>query len=656
VKKRFLDLAVAAAVLGTVQALVETLAFAWWHRDLLLAPYRFFPTHAYDAFAKLWFPLAELAPLPRLLEDFLGQGFAAKLALAPELVAINLAMAMLVALVLAPVAGIAGLDRNGRDTTRALALVVAVCLLVHGAAWLAAFKPPEAITVMRLVRAVARDVLQGGAGLALAVLAVSALAARSILVRQPVAAGTVATGLAVSLVLAIGAAVDATAKVEAAAGAHPSPAAGYNVVLISIDSLRADHLGAYGYGRDTSPAIDALAKDGVLFRNSSSTSSWTLPSHMSLLTGRSLLGHGVVFDDRRLPASVATVAERFQEGGYETHAIVSAPYVHSRYGFAKGFDDYDDRTIYFETNEDSYRSVTAPLLIETANAYVARKRDKPFFLFLHFWDVHYDYAPGPPYDRMFDPDYAGKVDGNNFYFDPAIRAGMDQRDLDHLLALYDGEIRLVDDHIARLRTELARLGLADKTIFAIVSDHGDEFFEHGNKGHHRTLYDEVIRTPFVLHVPGAKPGAGVVADEVSLPDVGPTLLGLTGAGRLEGAEGRDYSGLYTGAPLPAPQAVHAELYRTGTRNVQVASIDARRKVIHHFQRRSLEVYDLGEDPSEQTPLAEQGTVAQPMVAQLRDWLATKWHRFDKRVRTEGIEPVVIDEKELEKLRSLGYLN
>jgi arylsulfatase A-like enzyme len=665
-KKRFLDLAVAGAVLGTVQALVETLVFAWLHRDLLLAPYRFFPTHAYDAFAKLWFPLADALPLPRMLEDFLAQGFGAKLALAPELVAINLATAVLLALVLAPVAGLAGLGRGSRshrataggsDLARALTIVAAVCVLVHGVTWAVAFRPPEAITAMRLLRAVARDVLQGGAGIAVVVLAVSAVAARVVLLRQAAVVGTVAVGLAVSVALAFGPISEATARVDqAGAAAEASPAAGYNVVLISIDSLRADHLGAYGYPRDTSPAMDALAREGVLFRNSSSTSSWTLPAHMSLLTGRSLLGHGVVSDDRTLPASVGTVAETFQKSGYETHAIVSAPYVHSRYGFARGFDDYDDRTIYFETNEDSYRSVTAPRLIEAANEYLGRPREKPFFLFLHFWDVHYDYAPGAPYDRLFDPDYAGKVDGNNFYFDPAIRAGMDQRDLDHLIALYDGEIRLVDDHIAKLRGELARLGVADRTIFAIVADHGDEFFEHGNKGHHRTLYDEVIRTPFVLHVPGARPNQPVVTQEISLPDVGPTLLGLTGAGRLAGAEGRDFSGLYSGAPLPPEGAVYAELYRTGTRNVQVASIDARRKVIHHFQQRSLEVYDLGTDPGEQHELPERGDVVTPLVAQLRDWLATKWHRFDKRVRTEGIEPVVIDEKEIEKLRSLGYLN
>ena len=655
-KKRFLDLAVAGVVLGVMQALLESGLLAWLNRDLLLAPYRFFPTHAYDAFAKLWFLLADALPLPMLLVDFVGQGFTPKLALAPELVAINIAMAMLVAAVLAPVAGWFGVGPGARPA-RAVVVVATACLAVHLVVWAAGFQPPESITAAKLLRAVARDLLQGGAGAALAVLALASLAAVALLAWRPAAVATVATGLTMSVIAAVGGAGEATARVDSPPPAiAPSPVAGYNVVLISIDSLRADHLGAYGYERDTSPSIDALAEGGVLFRHSASTTSWTLPAHMSLLTGRSLLGHGVVSDDRSLPKSVATVAEGFQKGGYETHAIVSAPYLHSRYGFARGFDDYDDKTIFFETNEDSYRSVTAPQLVAAADSYLGRPRDKPFFLFLHFWDVHYDYAPGPPYDAMFDPGYTGTVDGNNFYFDPAIRDGMDRRDLEHLIALYDGEIRLVDDHIAKLRNQLERLGVADRTIIAVVSDHGDEFFEHGNKGHHRTLYEEVLHTPFVLHVPGRRPSAGVVNEEASLIDVGPTLLSLAGLARPDGAEGRDFSGLYTGAPLPDGGPVVAELYRTGTRNVQVAQIDARRKIIHHFQRRSLEAYDLGADAGEQHSLAPRGPLAEPLVAGLRDWLDARWHRFDKRVRSEGIEPVIIDAKALEQLRSLGYLN
>jgi arylsulfatase A-like enzyme len=565
-------------------------------------------------------------------------------------------MATLVALVAAPLAGLAGVGSRAR-IGRALGVVVAVCIIVHVAVWAAAFRPPEAVTASRLIRAVWRDAVQGGAGMALVVLAVSAVAARAVVSSRSATWTTAAASLAACLVAAAASTPNAAARTASAPPARSeSPVAGYNVILLSIDSLRADHLGAYGYARATSPAIDALAKDGVLFRHNISTTSWTLPAHMSLLTARSLLGHGVVSDDRSLPESVGTVAEAFHKGGYETHAIVSAPYVHSRYGFARGFDDYDDRTIHFETNEDSYRSVTAPRLLDAAEAFLGQARAKPFFLFLHFWDVHYDYAPGAPYETMFDPGYTGTVTGDNFYFDAKINKDMNPRDLAHLVALYDGEIRLVDDHVARLGKALERLGIAERTIVAIVGDHGDEFFEHGNKGHHRTLYAEVLDTPFVLFVPGRQPARATIEDETSLVDVGPTLLGLAGLASPGGAEGRDFSGLYTGAPAGGGQPVFAELYRTGTRNVQVAEIDGRTKIIHHFQKRSLETYDLSRDAAEQHTLAADSSEAAALVARLQEWLEGRWHRFDKRVRSEGIHPVILDARTSEQLRSLGYLN
>jgi arylsulfatase A-like enzyme len=655
VKKRFTDLAAAALVLGVMQAVVESLLLAFLHRDLLLAPYRFFPTHAWDAFTKLYFLAADRLPLPMLLQDFVGQSLAAKLVIAPALVAINAAVALVLAVVLAP---LSLATRQGRE--RDLALVVAACVVVHLACWTAAFQAPEVVTGFKLVRAVARDLLQGGAAMSLGVLALSAVLARVVLASPKGTLATAAGGLVLALAAALplaGAVPDATARVPAEAAPAPakSPVAGDNVILVSIDSLRADHLGAYGYGRDTSPAIDSVARGGVLFRHHQSTTSWTLPAHMSLLTARSLLGHGVVSDDRSLSPSVATVAEVFRQGGYETHAIVSAPYLNSRYGFARGFDEYDDKTIHFETNEDSYHSVTAPKLLKAAEDFLGQKRDKPFFLFLHFWDVHYDYAPGKPYDTMFDPSYTGTVTGDNFYFDPKINKDMDKRDLEHLVALYDGEIRLVDDHIARLKADLARLAIDGNTMIAIVGDHGDEFFEHGNKGHHRTLYEEVLATPFVLEVPGHRPSKTEVGDEVSLVDVAPTLLGLCGLPQPDGAEGRDWSGLWTGAPLPAADAIFAELYRTGTRNVQVAELDARHKVIHHFQQRSLEAYDLAADPGEQKSLSRTGPLATPLVSRMRDWLDGRWHRFDKRLRGEGIEPVILDAKARDELKALGYL-
>ena len=661
-KRRFLDLAVAGVVLGALQAVIETLLVAWLHRDLLVAPYRFFPTHAYDAFAKLYFLVADHLPLPMLLDNFVPQGFLAKLAIAPELVAINAAVAIVVALVLTPVLTLACLGRRASSPEvnrlrRPLGLIVVSCLFVHIAVWAAAFQTPETATAFNLLRAVFRDVMQGGAGFAIGVLFVAGLATRVALVRGVTATAPIVAGVVLAIVVAAAESSDAVARPPLVPAEPPAPsaAAGDNVILISIDSLRADHLGVYGYERPTSPAMDAIAREGVEFSHNSSTTSWTLPAHMSLLTARSLLGHGVVSDERSLQPSVSTVAEAFRSGGYETHAIVSAPYLNSRYGFARGFDDYDDRTIHFETNEDSYHSVTAPTLIKAADAYLSSPRDKPFFLFLHFWDVHYDYAPGPPYETMFDPDYKGTVTGNNFYFDPAINKSMDKRDLEHIVALYDGEIRLVDDHIAKLRATLDRLGIGGKTIIAIVGDHGDEFFEHGNKGHHRTLYEEVLHTPFLLDVPGLRPSKAVFDDDVSIIDVAPTLLGLAGLAQPAGAEGRDFSGLYTGAKIPSAAAIEAELYRTGTRNVQVARIEERRKVIHQFQQRSLETYDLASDPGEQKSLRARSDAARSLLPDLREWLDQHWRLFEQRDRREGITPVILDAKAKEQLRSLGYL-
>ncbi|MFN2375506.1 MAG: hypothetical protein ABR538_03150, partial [Candidatus Binatia bacterium] len=193
-KRRFTDLALAAVVLGVVQALVGSAALAWLYRDLLLAPYRFFPAHSYDAFAKVWFALAERLPLPVLLENFLGQGLAAKLALAPELVAINVAVAIVLALVLAPVAGLVGVGRVDRGG-RALVLLVIVALAIHVAAWAAAFQAPETVTATRLLRAVLRDLRQGGAGLALLVLVMSAVLSRVLLSRRGGAGAAVAAGV-----------------------------------------------------------------------------------------------------------------------------------------------------------------------------------------------------------------------------------------------------------------------------------------------------------------------------------------------------------------------------------------------------------------------------------------------------------------------------
>jgi len=330
-----------------------------------------------------------------------------------------------------------------------------------------------------------------------------------------------------------------------------------NIVLISIDSLRADHLGCYGYERDTSPAIDALGAESTLFRNAISQAPWTLPSHASLLTSLYSRTHGADDPDRQLPPTAATLASTLRSAGYSTHGVVSGVFMHSRFGFATGFDSYDDNSAR-GGHRLSHGAVTSP----DTNARAAATLDTvepPFFLFVHYWDVHYDYIPPAPYDTKFDPDYDGSVTAEHFMKNPEIHREMDSRDLQHVVALYDGEIGWVDEHIGKLIAELKRRELWDDTIVVLTSDHGDEFFEHGEKGHQHSLYQELLHVPLIVRVPGF--AARQVDARVELIDVMPTLLDLVSVSAPSGLQGRSLAPVLRGEALE-PRPAFAETTKT----------------------------------------------------------------------------------------------
>lgn len=647
--------------LGAVQTVVETLGIAFLHGRLLLAPATFFNVRMYDAFTKIFYWIDLPGPTLSTLGGFVGQGSTAKIAIARDLLLANFivgaAIGALLGLFLPFVS--ARLRTDGRRfAARVLAVLVLLAATVHLAAWATNLHFPVDPTLKSAVKNAARNMLHDGTFFALVVLAISAIATTMLFGLARRRPATTASLSAIALVATCFGPTGAwsTAGSERAASTPgPALAKDYNVILISIDSLRADHLSAYGYRRDTSPTMAALARDGVLFRNTSSTTAWTLPGHVSILSGRSLLGHGVVTDAQSIGPDIPMVAESYQAAGYATHAIVSAPYVEARYGYAKGFDSYDDQTIQFATHGASYKEVTAPLLQKTAASWLEQNSKRKFFLFLHYWDVHYDYAPGPPYDTMFDPHYEGTVNGENFYFNPEVHAGMEPRDLEHVLALYDGEIRLVDDHLAKLRGVLANLGIDGKTVIVVTSDHGDEFFEHGRKGHHRTLYDEILRVPFILYVPGATAKRPVVEMESSTIDIVPTLLGLGGLPTPAGVEGADLSGVaYRGDPEWNRTTI-AELYRVESLNVQVALRNTGRKLIHHFNDRLAEAYDIATDPGETARLRLTEPLAKEMMGAMLAWLNERWHGYWSRIEAGLDTGVEMDSETHERLKALGYV-
>ena len=588
------------------QVLVEVLTISWMYADLILPPRSLAMAHMYDGFAQAYFVAEDFLSLPHKLTAFIGPGFVGKLIIVVDLLAMNLCVGVPLALFLAVAATALGLVSPRLSSAKRIALLKVVLLLELSfltGSWLAPVTDPPAMGALAYS---VRQLVFDGTAIAYLILAVAATLSLYCLRATPTRQRTMVLTATGALVFSAGLALGVPKTEEPlpahAAGPQPAFVKDFNVILISIDSLRADHLGAYGYQRNTSPTLDGLAQRGARFAHTSSTTSWTLPAHMSMMTGRSLLGHGVIWHDRKLADGIPMLAESLKRAGYATGAITSAPYVEGRYGFARGFDEYDDETIRFATNNESHKSVTAPLLQKTAAGWLERHVDQKFFLFLHYWDVHYDYKPGPPYDTMFDPDYTGEITGENLHGSPLVHAGMIQKDLDHVIALYDGEIRLIDDHVAKLLGSLSDLELSNKTIVVVTSDHGDEFFEHGNKGHQSTLYEEVLAVPLIIYVPDHAPSQSVVSMETSVADIMPTVLSLVGVSIPPGVEGADLSGVAFRGDTHWKRSTYGELFND--LNVQVSIQGAPRKqarrwkLIHRFSWPRLESYNLKKDPAD----------------------------------------------------------
>jgi len=439
-----------------------------------------------------------------------------------------------------------------------------------------------------------------------------------------------------------------------------------NVLLISIDSLRPDHLQCYGYPRQTSPTLDRIAAEGVLFENAISSTSWTLPAHTAMFTGLSDTVHGVLDTDHQLADDRYTLAERLADVGYQTAGFFSGPYLHPVFGLGQGFERYEDCTSYHTLNENTaehtgrvdgrpiwdamHADVTGPTVLEHFTAWHASRDERPFFAFVHLWDVHFDFIPPPPYDTMFDPDYEGEVDGRNFYFDNVrYNKAMAPRDLQHVKALYDGEIAWTDMHVGKMLDLLAAGGELDRTLVIITADHGTAFFEHGLKAHRNSLFDEVIRIPLILRLPGKLPAAARVPAQVRNIDILPTVLALLGMPPPK-VMGADLGPLVAGAAGPSEQPAISELFSIGQ---AMRSVRRREwKIIDFPEAAQSLAFDLRADPGEQHPLADGALFDQARTALERALahLAAFRERVYRPAARGGTPQKVIDQ-----LRAHGYL-
>jgi arylsulfatase len=454
---------------------------------------------------------------------------------------------------------------------------------------------------------------------------------------------------------------DSPRQPAASAGAPAAPELP-SIVLVSIDSLRADALGCGGSARDTSPFLDELAARGVRFANAVSTTSWTLPAHAALFTGLWDSTHGLVDNGLRLSDDHLTLAELLRARGYATAGFYGGPYLHPTFGLAQGFEQWTSCMSRTETSDASARiaagsprsgahaDVTGPRTREAVARWADQAR-APFFLFVHLWDVHYDYLPPHEYVERFDPGYAGLVDGRDV-MGPRVRADSPERDRAHLRALYDAEVRFTDDVVRGICGDLEQRGLLADTVVIVTADHGEEFFEHRGKGHQRTLYDEVVRVPLIVAGPGVAAGR-VVAEQVRLIDLFPTIAGLTGSATEPLAvQGRDLGPFLRGEEGGAADAL-LELLVDGRRERGLRLAQGS-KVLFDGATGAAELFDLALDPGELRALGAGARGLDEALEALRRSTASA-ERFRELLGARPAGAAMVPEDVLGRLRELGYV-
>jgi arylsulfatase A-like enzyme/Flp pilus assembly protein TadD len=352
-----------------------------------------------------------------------------------------------------------------------------------------------------------------------------------------------------------------------------------NVVLITIDTLRADHVGAYGYRRARTPALDALAARGARFDRAFSAAPITLVSHASILTGLYPPGHGARDNGMRMNLETPTLAETLAHQGFSTAAFVAAFPLDRRFGLIKGFQTYGDRMPRGPDGKPANER-PASVVVDEALAWLGDHRQDRFFLWVHLFEPH------APYGNPADPAQARR---------PAIER-------------YDEDIAEADAQVARLLDALG--ALRDNTLVVAASDHGEAFGEHGEISHSLFTYDTTLRVPLVVAGPGIR--ASIIAEAVSLVDIAPTILAQLGAGGMS-TDGLDLSPSFGGTPIPS-RTLYAESFAPlldfGWSPLRTVRVDGWK----YIEAPKAELYNVRDDPGEATNrLRENGSLASEMA-------------------------------------------
>lgn len=333
-----------------------------------------------------------------------------------------------------------------------------------------------------------------------------------------------------------------------------------NVIFIVVDALRSDHVSSYGYERPTTPNLDAFMADGVRFAEATSPSSWTYPSNAAMLTGR--MPERIRMNDWAslnavLPQEELMLAEAMKNGGYRTVGFVNNYYLDQQFGMQQGYDTYQ-RLITSEKAADLNQ-----MAFDWLDANNPTAAGQPLFFFMYYYDPHSWYDPPAPYDTLYDSTYTGPLTPEVYQHGQKVVSGEivpTARDVDHLLALYDGEITYWDFHLGQFLTKLAAKGLLNNSLVIITSDHGQMFGEHGKWVHRNSLYEEVLRVPLFIRFPAVAPVGKVVDTPVFTGDLMPTILDLIGLPIPAGLDGMSLRPLLEGQPSAlANRLIYAEM-------------------------------------------------------------------------------------------------
>jgi arylsulfatase A-like enzyme len=444
-------------------------------------------------------------------------------------------------------------------------------------------------------------------------------------------------------------------------GAVSDPETGQPIILIVIDALRPDHLGCYGYGRDTSPMLDKFADQGIIFTRYFANSSWTRTATTSMLTGRIPTRHAVQCDKHKLQASIPTVTEQLKKAGYATLAVVGNGNASSAFGLNKGFDVFEDTTRNWKGLPRAKQVYDKGL--ELLRRYRGKKK---VFLFLFVLDTHDPYRPAPPYDEMFLPGYHGKIvhsprwEPNNAY-PKEVR--------EKIVALYDGLIRFTDDQTKVFFDKLDRLGFYNRSSIFITADHGEAFGEHGVYKHGYQLYETHLRVPLLIRAPWLKVKGKYSSAFVQQLDLFPTFCQLAGARVPDDLQGISIiDALKDRSSVPVPRYVLSEykcygIKRTSIRTrgykliyQQPADREQFMKTVKKpellpsvsFDREVFSLFNVLKDPYERKNI---WTVAdQKLKNRLLELLKDEIDEKKPPKKIKNLDPQLVEE-----LRSLGYV-